>query len=221
MLLPPYIYLDRNSTLSRCSGRSVMALLLLVISVAASGADAVLLAADDVESSDKEVRVHRIIPGDRLEVKVAQDADLNSVVLVDLTGKVQLPLIGLVSVSGLQVDEAAERVRLAYQKDYIIEPTVTVSVSEYGQRRFTVIGRVNKPGDFLFRANKTVNVLQAIAIAGGYSPDADPRKITVKRKVDGREKVFRLNGREMASGQDVKVFDLQTGDIVSVGESLF
>ena len=221
MLSQPYIHLDRNSPLRRSSGCLVMALLLLVISVSASGAKAALSPADDVESGEREVRVHRIIPGDRLEVKVAQDADLNSVVLVDLTGKVQLPLIGTVSVSGLQVDEAAERVRLAYQKDYIIEPTVTVSVSEYGQRRFTVIGRGNKPGDFLFRANKTVNVLQAIAIAGGYSPDADPRKITVKRKVDGREKVFRLNGREMASGQDVKVFALQTGDIVSVSESLF
>ena len=167
------------------------------------------------------IPLHRIIPGDRLDVKVAQDADLNTVALVDLAGMIRLQLIGNVAVGGLTTEEASEKVRLAYQKDYIIDPTISISIDTYGQQRFTVIGRVNRAGDFLFRANKSVNVLQAIAIAGGYSAEADPRKITVKRKVNGREEVYRLNGKEMAARQGVEVFAIKSGDIVTVGESLF
>ncbi len=164
---------------------------------------------------------HQLIPGDRVSVRVLQDADLNAEVMVDVDGNLNLQLLGDVRVVGLTLAAATKRIRDAYEKDYIYEPVISLSIVEYGKKRFTVIGAVNQPGDFLYRANQTVNILQAVGIAGGYSPKADPRKITVKRKVNGEEKVFKLDGRAMAREKDTVVFKIESNDIVSVGESIF
>ena len=179
------------------------------------------LSANALFEDEDQSESHRIISGDRLDVRVLQDADLDRIVMVDLQGRIQLSLIGGVKVAGLSVESATKKIRDAYQVDYIIDPTVSLSIVEYGKKRFTVIGAVKRPGDYLIRANQSINILQAIAIAGGYSAQADSRKITVKRTVAGKEIVQKVNGRNMAKESDVAVFKVFSNDIISVGQSLF
>jgi polysaccharide export outer membrane protein len=66
-----------------------------------------------------------------------------------------------------------------------------------------------------------MRLLQAIGMAGGYTRIADPGKITLKRTVNGKEGVFKLNAKRMASGDATSEFEVLPGDVITVGESLF
>jgi polysaccharide export outer membrane protein len=66
-----------------------------------------------------------------------------------------------------------------------------------------------------------ITLLDAIAMAGGYSRIADPAKITLKRKEGGREKIVRLNAKAMAKDERVDSYEIQPGDVITVGESIF
>jgi hypothetical protein len=62
--------------------------------------------------------------------------------------------------------------------------------------------------------------LRAVGTAGGYTRIAVPAKITLKRTVDGRESVIKLNAKRMAS-ENVSTFEILPGDVITVGESIF
>ena len=97
---------------------------------------------------------------------------------------------------------------------------MTLTVFEYGKRRFTVLGEVQKSGTFDMPEREKVTLLDAIAMAGGYTRIADPSKVTLKRKENGKETIVRLNAKKMAK-DNRETFEIQPGDVITVGESLF
>jgi polysaccharide export outer membrane protein len=117
--------------------------------------------------------------------------------------------------------EAAETIRVKLAKDYLVNPQVTVTVFDYGKRRFAVLGEVQKAGTYDMPEREKITLLDAIAMAGGYTRIADPAKITLKRKEGGKETIVRLNAKTMAKDDRVASFDIQPGDVITVGESLF
>ena len=66
-----------------------------------------------------------------------------------------------------------------------------------------------------------LDVLGAIALAGGYTKIAAPNRITVRRQVNGQDQVFRVDGKKLANDTSVKVFYVQPGDMITVGQSIF
>jgi len=58
-------------------------------------------------------------------------------------------------------------------------------------------------------------------MGGGFSKIANPSNITVKRVVEGQEKILKLNAKKMASGTDPSAFMVRPGDIITVGEAIF
>jgi polysaccharide export outer membrane protein len=106
-------------------------------------------------------------------------------------------------------------------KDYLVNPQVSVSISEYDKRRFTVLGQVQKPGTYDMPDREAVTLLQAIGLAGGYTRIADPAKVTVKRRTEDRESVLRVDAKSMANGRSAGAFDVLPGDVITVGESIF
>jgi polysaccharide export outer membrane protein len=66
-----------------------------------------------------------------------------------------------------------------------------------------------------------ITLLQAIGMAGGYTKIADPANVTVKRLEAGGERVLKFNAKRMARGEDRTTFFIKTGDVISVGESIF
>ena len=71
------------------------------------------------------------------------------------------------------------------------------------------------------QGSNSITLLQAIGMAGGYTKIADPSNVTVKRKEGGGERVLKFNAKRMARGDDNNVFTIKSGDVISVGESLF
>ena len=158
---------------------------------------------------------------DLIKMTVFEESELETTVRVSSDGTVTFPLIGAVKVGGKTPQAAAKAVRDLYAKDYLVNPQVNLVVMEYAKRRFIVLGQVQKPGTFEMPDRDKVNLLQAVGMAGGYTRIADPAKITVKRSGGGKETLIKVNGKHMASGGEDVNFEVQPGDVITVGESVF
>lgn len=167
--------------------------------------------------SPRASAAYRLNPADLIAVSVFEEPDLAATVRLSEDGTVVLPLLGTVKVVGKSVKEATELVTDLYKKDYLVAPVVTITVVELTKARFSVLGQVARPGTYEIPVEGTMPLMDAIAMAGGYTRLASPSKITVKRGMQ----VFKVNGKEEASESKSSPFRIQAGDIITVAESLF
>jgi polysaccharide export outer membrane protein len=156
-----------------------------------------------------------------LDVRVIQEPELDTVVRVAGDGTAIFPLIGAVPVAGKSIGEATELVAAKLREGYLRHPQVNIVVHQYAKKLFTVLGEVQRPGSYDMQGVREITLLQAVGMAGGYTKMADAGKVSVKRIVDGQEKVFKYNARKMASGSGDSAITIQAGDVITVGESLF
>jgi polysaccharide export outer membrane protein len=164
---------------------------------------------------------YRINPNDLVDFRVFQENDLDSVVRVAGDGTAIFPLIGSVKIGGATVGEATQMIVIRLRNGFLVNPQVNLTVREYAKRYFTLLGEVGKPGAYDMTGQEGIPLLQAIGMGGGYSKIANPSNITVKRVVDGKESILRLNAKRMAKGEDSAAFMVRSGDIITVGEALF
>jgi len=172
----------------------------------------------DLARTNKDYQLRR---DDLIEVKVYGEDDLTARVRLNETGTVDLPLLQGVALNGLTQTQACQRIRMLYMKDYLIDPMVSLTIMEYGKSKVTVLGQVRTPGVYLFPANEHLNLLQAIALAGGYTRTGEPGKIVIKRLQNGRENVIKVDGRAMAKEEGYKMFEIQPDDVITIAESLW
>ena len=157
---------------------------------------------------------YRISPEDVLEISVWREEDLQGQVVVRPDGGISFPLVGDIKAAGKSPSELQAEITSRLEA-YIPDAVVTVSVVELRGLRIYVSGRVQNPGQYT--VGRYVDVLQAISLAGGLTPFADDRSISVIRRVDGREVVFDFNYREVQRGRNLKQnIILQPDDIVVV-----
>ena len=160
-------------------------------------------------------------PNDLLEIKVFQEDDLSTTVRISQDGMITFPLVGPVRLGGKTVQEAAQLLRTRLGEKYLVHPQVTLTVTEYSKRIFTVLGQVQRPGTYRFPDNETLNLVQAIGIGGGYTRIADAGRITIKRRLNGAETVLKINAKQMARDNTTQTLDVIPGDLITVGERLF
>lgn len=160
---------------------------------------------------------YRLNPSDLISVTVFEEPELTASVRLSEDGTIVLPLLGAVKVAGKSVKEATDLVTELYRKDYLVSPVVAINVLELKKARFSVLGQVAKPGTYEIPIEDTMPLMDAIAMAGGYTRLASPSKITIKRGMQ----VFKVNGKDEASESKASPFRVQAGDIITVAESLF
>lgn len=161
---------------------------------------------------------YRLATDDQIAIEVYGEDELRSAVRLNADGAVSLPLVGPVHLAGLTLNQSAARLTELYGKDYLVNPRINVMLMSYARRRFTVLGQVNRPGDYEMPDGSPsgIDMLEAIAIAGGYTRIAAPERITVKR----RDQVLRVDAKRLAR-ESGKGFLVQPGDSITVGESIF
>ena len=164
---------------------------------------------------------YRLSPNDLLYVKVFQEDDLNSTLRIAEDGNIIFPLIGTVKVGGETVDAATRTIHDLLDAKYLVNPQVTLTVLAYANRHITVLGQVQKPGDYNLRDQDSVSLLQAVGMAGGFTRLANSANIIVKRNVEGSEKILHLNGKTMASEESSEPFLIMPGDTITVTERFF
>jgi polysaccharide export outer membrane protein len=119
---------------------------------------------------------------DVVEVSVWKEAELSRIVPVRPDGRITLPLVGEMQAEGLKPAELEQNIQKALAS-YVRDPHVTVIVHDVNGSRVYVTGMVGHPGAFPLR--NSMNVLQALALAGGLAEFADRGSISVLR-ADGR-----------------------------------
>lgn len=157
-------------------------------------------------------------PNDQVAVEVFGEDDLRTNGRVNSEGNLSLPLLGAVKLSGLSLTQAAAKLTDLYGRDYLVNPKVNVSLLGYAKRRFTLLGQVNRPGSYEMPDNSPegVDLLEAIAMAGGYTRIAAPERISIKRG----NQVMRVDAKRLTKREGGN-FVVRPGDTVTVGESLF
>jgi polysaccharide export outer membrane protein len=154
--------------------------------------------------------------GDVVQMKVYQEDDLTTAARIGKEGAITLPLLGSVTVVGNTLEKATTIIHDLLAKDYIVNPQVTLNVTEFAKRRFTVLGQVQHPGTYDMPDDGTVSLLQAIATAGGYTRIANPRKITIQRTVGTENKLIKIDTE--ASPRNLKPFEILADDVIVIGE---
>jgi polysaccharide export outer membrane protein len=163
---------------------------------------------------------HILVPTELIDIKVFQEPDLSTSARIPEDGRINFPMIGEVVLAGKTVQQATRLISGRLEAKFIANPQVTLTVVEHARKLFTILGQVQRAGTYKFPDRESINLLQAIGIAGGYTPLADPAKVTLKRRVAGKETVFRLDAKRMAKDASTPV-NIESGDIITVGERLF
>jgi len=157
--------------------------------------------------------------GDVFDVRVYGEEELSDEYRVAQDGTIDFPLVGRVEVIALEPPQVADRIaeRLS-AGEFLRNPQVSVMVSEYNSKRVSVIGAVERAGTFPMQPGLTI--VNAISLAGGFSPLASRGEVVVTRRTDGEVNRYTISIDDITRG-NAHDFALQPADIVFVPERIF
>ena len=159
---------------------------------------------------------YRIAPMDTLSVKVFRSQDLSGDYQVDLTGNISLPLVGEVAAANLTTAQLDQKLTEVLGAKYFENPDVSVGIKSSTRRSVTVDGAVKQAGTFPIVG--PTSLMQAVALAGGTTEDANNRRVAVFRTVGGQRQgaAFDLAAIRHGQAKDPAIYP---GDIVIVDGS--
>ena len=157
---------------------------------------------------------YAIQPGDRLQVSVWNEPELQKELLVAPDGGIAFPLVGEMRVTGKSIVELRQDISNRLSR-YISEPIVTVTISEVLGNKIYVLGQVNRPGQFV--VNPMVDVMQALSMAGGTTAFASLNNILILRRRGQQQTAIRFKYGDVSSGRNLELnIVLESGDVVVV-----
>ena len=161
-------------------------------------------------------------PTDQVSVEVFGEDDLRTNGRLNPEGNLSVPLLGSIRLAGLTLTQAASKLTELYSRDYLVNPKVNVTLLSYARRRFTILGQIGHPGviEMPDSSPEGIDLLEAIAMAGGYTRIAAPERITVRRQNASGDQIFKVNAKRFTKGQGGG-FLVKPGDTITVGESIF
>ncbi len=161
-----------------------------------------------------------LMPSDMLQVRIFQEEDLGREVSVSQNQTITLPLVGSIDVKGRTVRETEALIRELYDRDYIVNPQVNLTVIRYAERTVNILGSVNSPGPVVFPQEKGLTMLEAISRAGGFSRLANKNKIKLTRTApDGTKNTYIIDADKLIDGSAANAWTLQVNDVIYVPES--
>ena len=176
---------------------------------------------------------YEIHPGDMFQLSVYNQPTLTSNILIAPDGTANLPLVGILKLSGLNMDDAMNLIEQKLSR-YLKSPIVTFSPVTVSGYYFTIAGRVNRPGNYTVSIGQT-RLLDAIALAGGFQLGsfnndtvelADLDNAYIKRNdkklpVDFRKLVYdgdALQNIPLLNGDYIYIPSTMNGSIIFLGE---
>lgn len=159
---------------------------------------------------------YRIAPMDTVTVKVFKSEDLSGDYQVDLAGNISLPLVGEVPAANLTTAQLDQKLTQVLGQKYFEHPDVSVGIKASTRRSVTVDGAVKQAGTFPVAG--PTSLMEAVALAGGTSEDANVRRVAVFRTISGQRQAaaFDLSAIRHGQAQDPQLYP---GDIVIVDGS--
>jgi polysaccharide export outer membrane protein len=195
--------------------RFLLALLLLSLAFARAAEKA---SESDTQSQGADYLLH---PSDLLHVQVFQEEDLTREVRISQEYTITLPLVGTVDLKGKTLRQTEDMVRDLYNRDFLVNPQITIVVKEYSKRTVDVQGQVGTPGAVEFPQEKGLNLIQAITRAGGFTRLADKKRVMLtRRQADGSTSTNTINVTELIDGSRKEEWPLQKDDSIFVPERI-
>ena len=188
--------------------RGLLDLLLLMAFLAAAG-----LAFGQVSD-------YRVGPTDVLKITVWGHDDLSRSAVVSADGRIPFPLVGDVPVAGLTPTQIESSLRELLEKDYLVNPQVSVAVQEYRSQRVFVLGEAEKPGTYALKGR--TRLLDVLSEAGGPAKGAGRQLIVVRFPEADRplapgatgSTAIRVSLKRLLDGEASENLPMQNGDTI-------
>jgi polysaccharide export outer membrane protein len=166
-------------------------------------------------SAKSQTSEYRIGAGDVLEIATWKEPELTrKEILVRVDGRISFPLIGDIPAAGMTPAELTDTIQKGLTK-FVTAPVVTVTVTNPGSQKVYVLGEVVKTGEYPILKNLTV--LQAFALAGGFTQWASKDEIILIRKEGAKDRIYKINYKDIVKGRDVEFnLTLQSNDTIVV-----
>ena len=164
---------------------------------------------------------YRIEAGDQLAITVLEDPGLNTTALVRPDGKISLPLAGTITAAGRTPEAVRDAIRRALAESFVEPPTVNVALTGVGEEQTPpvvyVLGAVTRPG--AIEIDRPIDILQALALAGGMSPFAASQRIQLRRVTSGGQSIELFDYEAVEDGAvPIGQMPLRDGDVIVVPE---
>lgn len=168
-----------------------------------------------VKEQQSDADNYLLAPGDLVEITVWKEEGLQQQqILVAPDGNITFPFAGTIMAAGKPISALQETIA-GKMSAYIADPVVNIKLLQNNGNTIFVIGKVNKPGQF--PANRRIDVMQALSLAGGLTVFADDTSINVLRRVGDEIKVFPFDYDDVLYGKHLEQnIILQAGDTVTV-----
>lgn len=167
---------------------------------------------------------HPLHPEDVIRVQVLNEDDINQqceMLPVSQDSTITLPLIGTISVKGKTVRQTQQLITFLYNRDYLVNPQVSVLMLKYADRSVNVVGSVTKQGRIPFPDLGGLSIIDALALAGGQTRLADLKRVKVTHiDAQGRTKVQVVDVDALMKQSGAKPVMLKPGDVVFVPERI-
>lgn len=193
--------------------KTILVAALLAISPLAAGAQ-------DSATPPANTDSYALNAGDVLDISVWREDDLQRQVLILPDGTISFPLAGQINAAGRTTEDVQLTISDRLEK-YIPGAVVTVSVLNVSGNKIYVIGAVNNPGEF--QVTRSIDVMQALSLAGGLTPYAGEDSIRILRRENGADVSYPFYYSDVKDGDKLEMnIQLKSGDVIVVsGQSLF
>lgn len=166
------------------------------------------------QAAELEPQEDRLAVGDQIRIVVVGQIDLSSELPVPPSGQVELPVVGTIQLLGRTAQEVTKELgeRLA-AASFLVDPEVSVTILKFAPRRVFVVEGVEHPEAYEIPAGGELHLTQAIALAGGLSPGADPSNVTIlRRPKNGAPQRLRVDLRAILDSDRVDLDPLLRAD---------
>jgi polysaccharide export outer membrane protein len=157
---------------------------------------------------------YRLNPGDILNISVWNEEALQQTVMVLPDGTISFPLVGILKVADRSPEQVQDELKEKLSR-LIPDPEINLTVQAVDGNNIFIIGKVNRPGRFPM--TRPTDVVQALSLAGGFTPYAKEDSIRILRRIEGKQQIIRFDYTKIADGQALETnILLRSGDTIVV-----
>ena len=162
----------------------------------------------------------KIAPNDLLFIRVYNEPEMTAEKKVSGDGVINYTFVKEIQVGGKTTAEVEKEIHDILDKDYFVNPEVSVEVKQYDVQYVTVTGQVARAGQVPIPPDHLIDVVEAIGAAGDFTRLANKKDIKVRNNKTGESTKYSYDGLQKLAETGKKVI-LEHGDVVTVGESTF
>ena len=160
-------------------------------------------------------------PSDVISVDVYQEDDLCKKVRIEGDGTVALALVGKVKIAGMTAAEAQSLITDLYNRDFLVDPQVSLLVTSFSPKIVHVLGQVNAPGVVEIPPDRDLTLTEAIAAVRGVSRLGNAKSITIKSvDEEGRASQMEVNFNRIVTDPNTRDIPLKEGDTIWIPERI-